>query len=458
MAVVKANAYGHGDVAVARAALDAGATWLGVALVEEGLALRAAGIEAPILVLSEFPAGAEDDGARRPAHARRVLGCRPRAALAAAGVGRPRSRPREGRHRDASGRGVAARGRGRVPRARRAGGLAIEGLWTHLAKSEDDEGRRRTSSTGSLRSSTDARRRRDHGPAAARGEQRRPDPAPRGDVRPRARRGSRSTASRPPPGSATSSGSGRRSPGARRSRSAKPARGGGRGSRTAIATSWNATPGSRPCRSATPTDTLAPRRRAARVLIRGRRCRVAGTVTMDQTMVDCGELEVAAGRRGRPAGPPGRRGGQRLRIWGAAGTIGYEIVTRIGDRVPRGYVGMKRRTAARLGRCRHRRGRGGRDRPDRLPAPPRHVTSRPRRSGSPPRGPRPRRSRSTERSSRCVRPAIPGHRDPARRHGFSLDMTHLAASSGSSCRARVPVRLMDHARPRPKRSAPRTAT
>ena len=59
MAVVKANAYGHGAVPVARAALEGGATWCGVALVEEGLELRTAGIEAPILVLSEFPPGAE---------------------------------------------------------------------------------------------------------------------------------------------------------------------------------------------------------------------------------------------------------------------------------------------------------------------------------------------------------------------------------------------------------------
>ena len=53
LAVVKADAYGHGAVPVARAALEAGAIWLGVALVEEGVALRAAGIDAPILVLSE---------------------------------------------------------------------------------------------------------------------------------------------------------------------------------------------------------------------------------------------------------------------------------------------------------------------------------------------------------------------------------------------------------------------
>ncbi len=52
-AVVKADGYGHGDVPVAEAALRAGATWLAVALLEEGVRLREAGIEAPVLVLSE---------------------------------------------------------------------------------------------------------------------------------------------------------------------------------------------------------------------------------------------------------------------------------------------------------------------------------------------------------------------------------------------------------------------
>ncbi len=53
LAVVKADGYGHGAVPVARAALDAGAAALGVALVEEGIELREAGIDAPVLVLSE---------------------------------------------------------------------------------------------------------------------------------------------------------------------------------------------------------------------------------------------------------------------------------------------------------------------------------------------------------------------------------------------------------------------
>jgi len=51
LAVVKADAYGHGAVAVAETALKAGATWLGVATVLEGVELRQAGIQAPILLL-----------------------------------------------------------------------------------------------------------------------------------------------------------------------------------------------------------------------------------------------------------------------------------------------------------------------------------------------------------------------------------------------------------------------
>ena len=51
MSVVKADAYGHGAVTVAQVALEAGATWLGVATVPEGIELRQAGIKAPILIM-----------------------------------------------------------------------------------------------------------------------------------------------------------------------------------------------------------------------------------------------------------------------------------------------------------------------------------------------------------------------------------------------------------------------
>ncbi len=54
MAVVKANGYGHGHVEVAKTAIEGGATSLGVATIEEGVALRKAGIAAPILVFGCF--------------------------------------------------------------------------------------------------------------------------------------------------------------------------------------------------------------------------------------------------------------------------------------------------------------------------------------------------------------------------------------------------------------------
>jgi alanine racemase len=60
MAVVKANAYGHGMVEGARALLEAGADYLGVSMLEEGIELREAGIESPTLVFSPpFPNQAE---------------------------------------------------------------------------------------------------------------------------------------------------------------------------------------------------------------------------------------------------------------------------------------------------------------------------------------------------------------------------------------------------------------
>ena len=59
MAVVKADGYGHGMLASARAALAGGASWLGVAMLEEALALRAAGITEPVLAWLWTPREAE---------------------------------------------------------------------------------------------------------------------------------------------------------------------------------------------------------------------------------------------------------------------------------------------------------------------------------------------------------------------------------------------------------------
>lgn len=56
MAVVKADAYGHGMIPVARTAVAAGAEWLGTAHVSEGLALRTAGLDVPVLSWLHTPA------------------------------------------------------------------------------------------------------------------------------------------------------------------------------------------------------------------------------------------------------------------------------------------------------------------------------------------------------------------------------------------------------------------
>ena len=66
LAVVKADAYGHGLVPVAKKAIEAGATWLGVALLEEALTLRAHGITAPIIawltpISDDFKSAVEND-------------------------------------------------------------------------------------------------------------------------------------------------------------------------------------------------------------------------------------------------------------------------------------------------------------------------------------------------------------------------------------------------------------
>ena len=55
MAIVKADAYGHGAVEVAKAAAGAGASYFGVATVNEGIELREAGVREPILMLAEPP-------------------------------------------------------------------------------------------------------------------------------------------------------------------------------------------------------------------------------------------------------------------------------------------------------------------------------------------------------------------------------------------------------------------
>jgi alanine racemase len=73
------------------------------------------------------------------------------------------------------------------------------------------------------------------------------------------------------------------------------------------------------------------------VLIDGRRRRIAGRVTMDQIMVDCGDDDIAAGAEVVLIGRQGTDEITADEIAAKTGTINYEVVSAVGRRVPRTY-------------------------------------------------------------------------------------------------------------------------
>ncbi|MGH9185812.1 MAG: alanine racemase [Acidimicrobiales bacterium] len=140
-AVVKADGYGHGAVPVARAALDAGAAWLGVALAEEGVTLRDAGLDAPVLVLSE-PQPAEMDlvagfGLRPTVYSARGVDAAAKAAVRTGHAPLPvHLKVDTGMHR------VGADPADALRLARMIAGhpeLSLEGLWTHCALTDEPD-------------------------------------------------------------------------------------------------------------------------------------------------------------------------------------------------------------------------------------------------------------------------------------------------------------------------------
>jgi len=130
-AVVKADGYGHGMVEVARTALRAGASWLGVAHADEGRQLRDAGIDAPVLLLSEPVV--PDELAAVIAAGLRVTVYNEDTVDALAAAGAPIAVHLKV---DTGLRRVGARPADVVALARRihtAAGLTLEGVWTHFA-------------------------------------------------------------------------------------------------------------------------------------------------------------------------------------------------------------------------------------------------------------------------------------------------------------------------------------
>ncbi|MHB8877101.1 MAG: alanine racemase [Myxococcaceae bacterium] len=138
LAVVKANAYGHGAVPVARALEAQGIKMLGVALVEEGLELRNAGVKAPILVLGgSYEGGYELMVAYdlvptvfRPEHVEKLS-----AAAAAQGKGRVKAHLKVDTGMGRIGVAVDALA-GFVEKARAYPNVHLDGLASHFASAD----------------------------------------------------------------------------------------------------------------------------------------------------------------------------------------------------------------------------------------------------------------------------------------------------------------------------------
>ncbi len=136
-AVVKADAYGHGDVPAAEAALAGGASWLAVALVEEAVRLREAGIDAPILLLSE--PSLEDAPEVISWNLRPTLYSRSfAAALAEAAVATHpvHIKVDTGMHRVGAS---PEAGLALLQFVETTEGIELEAIWTHLAVAEEDK-------------------------------------------------------------------------------------------------------------------------------------------------------------------------------------------------------------------------------------------------------------------------------------------------------------------------------
>jgi alanine racemase len=139
MAVVKANAYGHGLVPTARELAQAGVDWLGVANVAEGAALREGGIELPILLLSATLPAEMSDALRH----RLALTISSREEAAALDrIARRTGQRAEVHFKIDTGMGRLGHwhetARVELARVRRLAGLDVRGLCTHFAAADDN--------------------------------------------------------------------------------------------------------------------------------------------------------------------------------------------------------------------------------------------------------------------------------------------------------------------------------
>ncbi|WP_239347980.1 MULTISPECIES: alanine racemase [unclassified Frankia] len=347
MAVVKADGYGHGMIACAGAALEAGASWLGVAVIAEALALRAAGITAPVLAwlvtpgerLAQAIAADIDLSASAPWALAEIAA----AARLTGRAARVHLKVDTGLHR------AGATEESWPALCDAAAALAADGLidvvgvWSHFAFADSPGHPTVRAQIGCFADAVAV--------------------AEKAGLRPFVRHLANSAATLLSPDAhfdlvrpgisvyGLSPGPQVGSPAALGLRPAMTLT-----ARLALVkrvpAGCGVSYGHRYATSAEATLALVPLGYAdgvprsagntAEVLVAGCRRRIAGTVCMDQFVVDVGDDPVQAGDQVVLFGP-GAHGEPTATDWAdALGTINYEIVTRIGARVPRVYVNAPR--------------------------------------------------------------------------------------------------------------------
>jgi alanine racemase len=340
MAVVKADGYGHGLLPAARAALTGGAGWLGVAFLEEALALRRAGLTAPVLSWLAVPG---EDLAAGVAADVDLSASAPWAIGELAAAARDAGRPARVHLKIDTGLSRAGAPAADWPelvtaaaKAAAAGEVEVVGIWSHFAYADAPGHPTIARQVAEFADAVEVARRLGVDPPlrhlansaatltlpAAHFDLVRPGiavygltPVPpewHGLTPAMTLRSSVALAKRVPAGSGVSYGHVYTTD---------------RHTRLALVPLGYADGVPRAATSVGP------------VFLGGRRRTISGRVCMDQFVVDVGDDAVAAGDEVVLFGP-GRDGEPTAQDWAdATGTISYEIVTRVGARVPRSYRG-----------------------------------------------------------------------------------------------------------------------
>lgn len=339
MAVVKQDAYGHGAAACARAALAGGATWLGVAHVAEALSLRRDGIDAPLLCMLAVPGEEHQDAIR--AGVDLTAGSVSQVAIladAARRAGRPvrlQLKADTGLSRGGATAATWPDVLDAACAARDEGVAGITGLWSHFASSDilgdasiaaqlaafDDA----LAIAGKKGIQPEVRHMANSAAALT-------VPESRFDL---VRLGGALYGLSTLPGGAPSWLRPAMTLTARLAMVKRVPAGTGVSYGQCYVTGRDSTLGLVPLGYADGIRRAATMRQL--VGFRGRRFPIAGTVCMDQFVVDFGDEPVRTGDEVTLFGP-GDDGEPTAQEWGEAlGTISYEIVTGIGARVPRTY-------------------------------------------------------------------------------------------------------------------------